>query len=294
MTTSTMNYTVESSPRDTSAWTNDDFNMQIHVMATSQRAFVTAATRCTLFAVRKAMETGGNGSYLNTILANIGDKLRPSYTAWLFAHAPFSLKTSKDQGTITLDDGTSVELKSSIKFDAKRADDLCDLHMIPLLKRDKGNNIDDVEGMAVLLGRVLGALTCAVTFDKFIKSKTGTSAKTAKAITKEEYETKYNNIKKKLTALETQGKEAKLDLSKFPSIESKHGIDYYINVLENVDENDLTDKQLAKVRAIKGEKLPFRSILALLSNCDTSNMSVEEEYLYNVILSTAVDKNITL
>ena len=84
------------------------------------------------------------------------------------------------------------------------------------------------------------------------------------------------------------------DARKFPGIEAPHGLDYYIQILENADENDMSEDVLNKVRLLKGESLPFASMIKLLSNCDRSNLTPEQELFYEEVLKSAVVHGIEL
>lgn len=284
--------TVEPSVPRLSEWTEQVFKEQVSLFVNSQKQFVEGVTRCTLYAVRTAMMSNNNQP-LNYILGNLSEKLRPAWSAWLFYFSPFQLAGGKDATSITLDDGTIVDLKSSIKLSAKRCDELCNLSEIPLLNRDKGGNINDPAGMTRLCDTVLGALRGAPRFDTWKKDKG--AGKGEKPLTTEEMQAKYDAITKRLAKLMEQAKASGVhDPRKFPGIETPHSFDYYVSMLENADENDMDEKTLAKVRLMKGEAVPFRTLLNMVSECDTTNLTAEEEFVYNALLNAAVDKGIEL
>ena len=264
---------IATAPAKITDWTEADFRAQVNVFVNSQKEFVNGVTRCTLYAVRAAM-MNSNNQPLNYILGNLSEKLRPAWTAWLFYFAPFALSGGKDASSITLDDGTIVDLKSSIKLVAKRCDELCDAAEIDKLARDKGGNVNDPAGMMRLCDYVIGSLRSAPRFDTWKREKSG--GRGDKPLTEEEVMTKYTSITNKLNKLLEQAKE------------------YYIQMLENADENDMSEDVLTKVRLLKGERLPFTSLLKMVSNCDTTNLSAEEEYIYNTLLNAAVEKGIEL
>lgn len=283
---------LATAPAKITDWTEADFRAQVNVFVNSQKEFVNGVTRCTLYAVRAAM-MNSNNQPLNYILGNLSEKLRPAWTSWLFYFAPFALSGGKDASTITLDDGTIVDLKSSIKLVAKRCDELCDAAEIDKLARDKGGNINDPAGMMRLCDYVIGSLRSAPRFDTWKKDKT--AGRGDKPLTEEEVMAKYTSITNKLNKLIEQAKASGVhDVRKFPSIETPHGLDYYIQMLENADENDMSDDVLAKVRLLKGESLPFTSLIKLLSNCDRSNLTPEQELFYEEVLKSAVVHGIEL
>lgn len=283
---------IATAPAKITDWTEADFRAQVNVFVNSQKEFVNGVTRCTLYAVRAAM-MNSNNQPLNYILGNLSEKLRPAWTSWLFYFAPFALSGGKDASTITLDDGTIVDLKSSIKLVAKRCDELCDAAEIDKLARDKGGNINDPAGMMRLCDYVIGSLRSAPRFDTWKKDKT--AGRGDKPLTEEEVMTKYTSITNKLNKLLEQAKASGVhDVRKFPGIETPHGLDYYIQMLENADENDMSDDVLAKVRLLKGESLPFMSMIKLLSNCDRSNLTPEQELFYEEVLKSAVVHGIEL
>lgn len=283
---------LATAPAKITDWTEADFRAQVNVFVNSQKEFVNGVTRCTLYAVRAAM-MNSNNQPLNYILGNLSEKLRPAWTSWLFYFAPFALSGGKDASTITLDDGTIVDLKSSIKLVAKRCDELCDAAEIDKLTRDKGGNINDPAGMMRLCDYVIGSLRSAPRFDTWKKDKT--AGRGDKPLTEEEVMTKYTSITNKLNKLLEQAKASGVhDVRKFPGIETPHGLDYYIQMLENADENDMSDDVLAKVRLLKGESLPFMSMIKLLSNCDRSNLTPEQELFYEEVLKSAVVHGIEL
>lgn len=283
---------IATAPAKITDWTEADFRAQVNVFVNSQKEFVNGVTRCTLYAVRAAM-MNSNNQPLNYILGNLSEKLRPAWTSWLFYFAPFALSGGKDASTITLDDGTIVDLKSSIKLVAKRCDELCDAAEIDKLARDKGGNINDPAGMMRLCDYVIGSLRSAPRFDTWKKDKT--AGRGDKPLTEEEVMTKYTSITNKLNKLLEQAKASGVhDARKFPGIEAPHGLDYYIQILENADENDMSDDVLAKVRLLKGESLPFTSLIKLLSNCDRSNLTPEQDLFYEEVLKSAVVHGIEL
>lgn len=283
---------LATAPAKITDWTEADFRAQVNVFVNSQKEFVNGVTRCTLYAVRAAM-MNSNNQPLNYILGNLSEKLRPAWTSWLFYFAPFALSGGKDASTITLDDGTIVDLKSSIKLVAKRCDELCDAAEIDKLARDKGGNINDPAGMIRLCDYVIGSLRSAPRFDTWKKDKT--AGRGDKPLTEEEVMTKYTSITNKLNKLLEQAKASGVhDVRKFPGIETPHGLDYYIQMLENADENDMSDDVLAKVRLLKGESLPFTSLIKLLSNCDRSNLTPEQDLFYEEVLKSAVVHGIEL
>ena len=283
---------IATAPAKITDWTEADFRAQVNVFVNSQKEFVNGVTRCTLYAVRAAM-MNSNNQPLNYILGNLSEKLRPAWTSWLFYFAPFALSGGKDASTITLDDGTIVDLKSSIKLVAKRCDELCDTAEIDKLARDKGGNINDPAGMMRLCDYVIGSLRSAPRFDTWKKDKT--AGRGDKPLTEEEVMTKYTSITNKLNKLLEQAKASGVhDVRKFPGIETPHGLEYYIQMLENADENDMSDDVLAKVRLLKGESLPFMSMIKLLSNCDRSNLTPEQELFYEEVLKSAVVHGIEL
>ena len=65
-------------------------------------------------------------------------------------------------------------------------------------------------------------------------------------------------------------------------------------MLENADENDMSEDVLNKVRLLKGERLPFSSLIKLMSSCDTSNLTPEQELFYEEVLKSAVVHGIEL
>lgn len=283
---------LATAPAKITDWTEADFRAQVNVFVNSQKEFVNGVTRCTLYAVRAAM-MNSNNQPLNYILGNLSEKLRPAWTSWLFYFAPFALSGGKDASTITLDDGTIVDLKSSIKLVAKRCDELCDAAEIDKLARDKGGNINDPAGMMRLCDYVIGSLRSAPRFDTWKREKT--AGRGDKPLTEEEVMTKYTSITNKLNKLLEQAKASGVhDVRKFPGIETPHGLDYYIQMLENADENDMSDDVLAKVRLLKGESLPFTSLIKLLSNCDRSNLTPEQDLFYEEVLKSAVVHGIEL
>lgn len=283
---------IATAPAKITDWTEADFRAQVNVFVNSQKEFVNGVTRCTLYAVRAAM-MNSNNQPLNYILGNLSEKLRPAWTSWLFYFAPFALSGGKDASTITLDDGTIVDLKSSIKLVAKRCDELCDAAEIDKLARDKGGNINDPAGMMRLCDYVIGSLRSAPRFDTWKREKT--AGRGDKPLTEEEVMTKYTSITNKLNKLLEQAKASGVhDVRKFPGIETPHGLDYYIQMLENADENDMSDDVLAKVRLLKGESLPFTSLIKLLSNCDRSNLTPEQDLFYEEVLKSAVVHGIEL
>lgn len=283
---------IATAPAKITDWTEADFRAQVNVFVNSQKEFVNGVTRCTLYAVRAAM-MNSNNQPLNYILGNLSEKLRPAWTSWLFYFAPFALSGGKDASTITLDDGTIVDLKSSIKLVAKRCDELCDAAEIDKLARDKGGNINDPAGMMRLCDYVIGSLRSAPRFDTWKKDKT--AGRGDKPLTEEEVMTKYTSITNKLNKLLEQAKASGVhDARKFPGIETPHGLDYYIQMLENADENDMSDDVLAKVRLLKGESLPFTSLIKLLSNCDRSNLTPEQDLFYEEVLKSAIVHGIEL
>ena len=140
---------------------------------------------------------------------------------------------------------------------------------------------------------VIGSLRSAPRFDTWKKDKT--AGRGDKPLTEEEVMIKYTSITNKLNKLLEQAKASGVyDARKFPGIETPHGLEYYIQMLENADENDMSEDVLTKVRLLKGERLPFTSLLKMVSNCDTTNLSAEEEYIYNTLLNAAVEKGIEL
>lgn len=283
---------IATAPARITDWTEADFRLQVNAFVHSQKLFVEGVTKCTLYAVRQAM-MNSNNQPLNYILGNLSEKLRPAWTSWLFYFSPFQLAGGKDATSIALDDGTTVDLKSSIKLSAKRCDELCDTFELNKLVRDKGGNINDPAGMTRLCDAVLGSLRGAPRFDTWKKDKT--AGRGDKPLTEEEVMAKYTSITNKLNKLLEQAKASGVhNPLKFPGIEVPHGLDYYIQMLENADENDMDETTLAKVRLLKGEGLPFRSLLNMISSCDTSNLSVEEEFIYNALLNAAVEKGIEL
>ena len=283
---------IATAPAKITDWTEADFRAQVNVFVHSQKEFVNGVTRCTLYAVRVAM-MNSNNQPLNYILGNLSEKLRPAWTSWLFYFAPFALSGGKDSTAITLDDGTIVDLKSSIKLVAKRCDELCDAAEIDKLARDKGGNVNDPAGMMRLCDYVIGSLRSAPRFDTWKKDKT--AGRGDKPLTEEEVMTKYTSITNKLNKLLEQAKASGVhDVRKFPGIETPHGLDYYIQMLENADENDMSDDVLAKVRLLKGESLPFASLIKLMSNCDRSNLTPEQELFYEEVLKSAVVHGIEL
>ena len=234
-----------------------------------------------------------NNQPLNYILGNLSEKLRPAWTSWLFYFAPFALSGGKDSTAITLDDGTIVDLKSSIKLVAKRCDELCDAAEIDKLARDKGGNVNDPAGMMRLCDYVIGSLRSAPRFDTWKKDKT--AGRGDKPLTEEEVMTKYTSLANKLNKLIEQAKASGVhDARKFPGIETPHGLEYYIQMLENADENDMSEDVLNKVRLLKGERLPFSSLIKLMSSCDTSNLTPEQELFYEEVLKSAVVHGIEL
>lgn len=283
---------IATAPAKITDWTEADFRAQVNVFVHSQKEFVNGVTRCTLYAVRAAM-MNSNNQPLNYILGNLSEKLRPAWTSWLFYFAPFALSGGKDASTITLDDGTIVDLKSSIKLVAKRCDELCDAAEIDKLARDKGGNVNDPAGMMRLCDYVIGSLRSAPCFDTWKKDKT--AGRGDKPLTEEEVMAKYTSITNKLNKLIEQAKASGVhDVRKFPGIETPHGLEYYIQMLENADENDMSDDVLAKVRLLKGESLPFASLIKLMSNCDRSNLTPEQELFYEEVLKSAVVHGIEL
>ena len=283
---------IATAPAKITDWTEADFRAQVNVFVNSQKEFVNGVTRCTLYAVRAAM-MNSNNQPLNYILGNLSEKLRPAWTSWLFYFAPFALSGGKDASSITLDDGTIVDLKSSIKLVAKRCDELCDAAEIDKLARDKGGNVNDPAGMMRLCDYVIGSLRSAPRFDTWKREKS--TGRGDKPLTEEEVMAKYTSLSNKLNKLLEQAKASGVhDARKFPGIEAPHGLDYYIQILENADENDMSEDVLNKVRLLKGERLPFTSLLKMVSNCDTTNLSAEEEYIYNTLLNAAVEKGIEL
>lgn len=283
---------IATAPAKITEWTDADFRSQVNLFVNSQKEFVNGVTRCTLYAVRAAMMSSNNQP-LNYILGNLSEKLRPAWTAWLFYFAPFALSGGKDASSITLDDGTIVDLKSSIKLVAKRCDELCDAAEIDKLARDKGGNVNDPAGMMRLCDYVIGSLRSAPRFDTWKREKTTTRGD--KPLTEEEVMTKYTSLSNKLSKLLEQAKASGVhDARKFPGIETQHSLDYYVQLLENADENDMTEGVLNKVRLLKGERLPFDTVRKLISQCDTSNMSPAEELFYEEVLKSAVVHGIEL
>ena len=288
---------IATAPAKITDWTEADFRAQVNVFVNSQKEFVNGVTRCTLYAVRAAM-MNSNNQPLNYILGNLSEKLRPAWTSWLFYFAPFALSGGKDASTITLDDGTIVDLKSSIKLVAKRCDELCDAAEIDKLARDKGGNVNDPAGMMRLCDYVIGSLRSAPRFDTWKREKS--TGRGDKPLTEEEVMTKYTSLANKLNKLIEQAKASGVhDVRKFPGIETPHGLEYYIQMLENADENDMSDDVLAKVRLLKGESLPFASLIKLMSNCDRSNLTpehffIEQELFYEEVLKSAVVHGIEL
>ena len=161
---------IATAPARITDWTEADFRLQVNAFVHSQKLFVEGVTKCTLYAVRQAM-MNSNNQPLNYILGNLSEKLRPAWTSWLFYFSPFQLAGGKDATSIALDDGTIVDLKSSIKLSAKRCDELCDTFELNKLVRDKGGNINDPAGMTRLCDAVLGSLRGAPRFDTWKKEK---------------------------------------------------------------------------------------------------------------------------
>lgn len=259
--------TVEAaySPVDVTACTRDNaFKLAMSIMGNYTNA-TNQLTRICAKLGRWMMEDARNkadnpAATINRIIfawQNEYPKDGPVLRAWFMFHFPL---TEKKNVPTTDKDGVSVVLDKGLKY-SEKADEAFTMSLEYYMGKAEGDN-----------------------FRNFKRQAGGTSVKAP--LTPDKLEDRY-------TKLIAEANAAGLDISKYQR-DSQHSASYYLNALESMDENDMTDEELARIRLLKGESLPFASLIKLMSNCDRSNLTPEQELFYEEVLKSAVIHGIEL